>query len=168
MIKRILITEDHQHSREGLRDTLLREGYVVETAADSWQAIRKIKESAFDIAIIDLDLATLHGVIVTAWDLVRIFRACDPAISIIVLGAEAENSVRAEAKQLGVSEVLVKPINPTQLKGVVKTLTHSSEAPAMKAERHEGRERPAQSHRSEAGGNAGCVCRLGGRFMRAT
>ena len=119
--------DDDLHSREGLRDTLLSEGYRVESSADSWQAIRKIKECPFDIAIIDLDLPDVHGVAVTAWDLARIFRAYNPAISLIVVGAEEGKAVRAQVEQLKVSEFLVKPISPSQLKGIVRTLEPACE-----------------------------------------
>ncbi len=114
--------DDDIHSREGLRDTLLAEGYGVETSPDSWQAIRKIKEGRFDLAIIDLDLPTVHGVAVTAWDLARIFRAYNTDISIVVIGAEDGRAIRAQAQQLRISEFLMKPINPPQLKAIVRTL----------------------------------------------
>lgn len=122
MTKRILVVDDDIHSREGLRDTLLGEGYGVETSPDSWQAIRKIKEGRFDLAIIDFDLPTVHGVAVTAWDLARIFRAYNPEILIIVIGAEESKAIRAQAQQLRISEFLMKPINPPQLKAIVRTL----------------------------------------------
>jgi DNA-binding response OmpR family regulator len=125
--KRILVVDDDLHSREGLRDTLLSEGYRVDSSADSWQAIRKIKECPFDIAIIDLDLPDVHGVAVTGWDLVRIFRAYHPAISLIVIGAEDGKAMRAQAEQLRISEFLVKPISPSQLKGIVRTLEPACE-----------------------------------------
>jgi CheY-like chemotaxis protein len=99
----------------------------VETAADSWQAIKIIKEHPFDIAIVDLDLPPVHGVSVNGWDLARIFRAYHPAISIIVVSAEDRSAVKAEAERLGVSEFLEKPINPTQLKMIVRTLHALSE-----------------------------------------
>jgi DNA-binding response OmpR family regulator len=120
--KRILLVDDDLHSREGLRAALLGDGYVVETCADSWQAIRKIKESSFDVAILDLDLPNVHGVAVTAWDLIRIFRAYNPAIFIIVVGAEDARAVKAQAEQFKVAEFLLKPISPTRLKAVVRTL----------------------------------------------
>ena len=125
--KTILVVDDDLHSREGLRVSLQGEGYRVETAADSWQAIKIIKERPFDIAIVDLDLPPVHGVSVNGWDLARIFRAYHPAISIIVVSAEDRNAVRAEAERLKVSEFLEKPINPTQLKAIVRTLHALSE-----------------------------------------
>jgi DNA-binding response OmpR family regulator len=120
--KRILVVDDDRHSREGLRDSLLSEGYRVETAPDSWQAIRKIKEADYDVAIIDLDLPAVHGVVVTGWDLARIFPAYSPGISIIVISAEAEKANSIRAGQLGVSEFLEKPISPARLRAILRAL----------------------------------------------
>lgn len=114
--------DDDHHSREGLKDSLLGAGYYVETAADSWQAIKKMKEGRFEVAIIDLDLPTYHGIALSGWDLVRICRAFNPAIAIIVVSAEDGKEVKAQAEQLKVAELLEKPINPTQMKAIVRTL----------------------------------------------
>ena len=120
--KGILVVDDHRHSREGLRESLLGEGYQVEAAADGWQAIKKVKEGRFEVAIIDLDLPPVHGVDMSGWDLVRICRAFHPAITIIVVSAEAGQAVIAQAEELKVAKVLEKPIDPTQLKAIVRTL----------------------------------------------
>lgn len=120
--KRILVVDDHRHSREGLRESLLGEGYQVEAAADGWQAIKKVKEGQFEVAIIDLDLPPVHGVDMSGWDLIRICRAFHPGIIIIVVSAEAGQAVKVQADELKVAKVLEKPIDPTQLKAIVRTL----------------------------------------------
>lgn len=120
--KRILVVDDHRHSREGLRESLLGEGYQVEAAADGWQAIKKVKEGRFEVAIIDLDLPPVHGVDISGWDLIRICRAFHPGITIIVVSAEAGQGVKVQAEELKVAKVLEKPIDPTQLKAIVRTL----------------------------------------------
>lgn len=125
--KKILVVDDDHHSREGLRVSLLSAGYTVETAADSLQAIMKMKESPCGVAIVDLDLPPVHGVSMSGWDLVRIFRAFNPAVAIVVVGAEESREVRNQAARLKVSEFLEKPISPTQLKAIVSTLNTQSE-----------------------------------------
>lgn len=120
--KRILVVDDDRHSREGLQASLLGAGYCVETAADSWQAIKKLKEGYFEVAIIDLDLPPVHGVAMSGWDLVRISRAFNPTMAIILVSADDGEEVKSQAEQLKVSEVLEKPITPTQVKAIVRTL----------------------------------------------
>jgi DNA-binding response OmpR family regulator len=118
--QRILIVEDDTHSREGLKTSLLAEGYRVETSGDGLQAIKKIKEHRFDIAIVDINLPPVLDVAISGWDLVHIFRSFDPAISIILVSAEEDIHTRAE--QCGVACFLRKPIRVSQLKATLKTL----------------------------------------------
>jgi len=86
MGKRALVLVDGEfRDREGVGGSLRGEGYSVDTSADSWQAIQNMKQYPYDVAIIDLDLPPVRGVGATAWDLGRIFRAYNPAISIVFL-----------------------------------------------------------------------------------
>ncbi|HSB72781.1 MAG TPA: response regulator [Candidatus Methylomirabilis sp.] len=120
--KNILLVDAYPSSRQGLKDSLCGEGCSVETVGDSWQAIKKMKESHYAVAIIDLDLPPVHGVAMSGWDLVRIFRAFDPGITLILVGADASRDVRALAEKVKVSEFLEKPISPRQLKAIVKKI----------------------------------------------
>ena len=122
--KNILVVEDDVHSREGLRDSLRSEHFKVETAADGWEAFKRVKEARFDIAILDLDLPPVHGLTVSGWDLARICRAYNPAIILIIVSAEEEDAdiVRAEAEETRVSLFLQKPISPARLRDIVTAL----------------------------------------------
>lgn len=119
--KRILIVDDYVHSLEGLQWTLTSEGEV-ETAADGWQAIRKVKEGTFDLALIDLDLPPVFGLIVSGWDLVLIFRAFQPEMAIVVMGSDGSPEAKDRAEQLKVTQFLEKPIDLAELKSIIKTL----------------------------------------------
>lgn len=116
----ILVVDDDRPSREGLRDALVHGGYAVETAADTWQAIKKVRERPFEVAIIDLDLPPVHGVSLSGWDLVRIVRAYRPGTAIIVVSAEDDVALKARAQLLRVAEFLEKPISPTHVKALVR------------------------------------------------
>lgn len=118
--KRVLIVEDDLHSREGLRAALTSGGYCVETAGDGLQALQKIWEGLFEVAIIDVDLPPVYGVVMSGWDLVRVFRGYDPALAIIVVSAEDGPAARGQARQLKVTEFLEKPVSPAQLKALIK------------------------------------------------
>lgn len=122
MHKNILLVDAYPSSREGLKASLRDEDCSVETVGDSWQAIKKMKESHFAVAIIDLDLPPVHGVAMNGWDLVRIFRAFDPSITLILVGADANRDGREQAEQVKGSEFLEKPISPRQLKAIVKSI----------------------------------------------
>ncbi len=119
---KILVVDEDRNSREGLRQWLIGEGHRVETAADSWQAIRKVKESRFDIAVIDLDLPAVRGVALNGWDLVKIIRAYTPTIALIMLGSESRTLVSAELEAFKISEFIEKPVSLSHLKVCVRRL----------------------------------------------
>ena len=72
LARRILVVDDDHPSREGLRAALRREGHTVDTATDAWQAIVVLRAQSFDIAVVDLDLPSVHGVDLGGWDVVRL------------------------------------------------------------------------------------------------
>ncbi len=124
------------HSREGLRVSLVGGGYHVETAAGCWEAIKKIKDGGFRLAIVDANLPSAQGVAVTGWDLARILRAFNPLLAVVVVTAESSPEVKAQAERLGVSRLIEKPFNPRELRTLVQALC--AEATAL-AETQEGR-----------------------------
>lgn len=121
MDRHILIVEDDRHSREGLSRSLEAEGYTVQTAWDGVQAIQKIKASRFDAALIDLHLPGSLKFGLDGWDVVRIFRAFNPTSAILLVSAE--EVVRSQAEQSGVTGCLLKPIRLSRLKAILKGLT---------------------------------------------
>lgn len=126
MRKRILLVEDDQHSRNGLQTSLLADGHGVAAVSDGWQAFRQIKEGAFDLALVDLDLPPVMGVVVTGWDVARILRAYVPTIPIIVMTAQEDEGVQRLAKRFKVSAFMVKPIDPINVKAFVRGLDEES------------------------------------------
>lgn len=121
MKRTILLVDDYRHSREGLRDALVTVGWLVETAGDSWQAVGRIIDGGFDVAIIDLDLPPAHGVAMGGWDLVRICRVFHPETPIVVVsGDDGSPEAGVLAERLTVAKVLVKPIDVAELKVAVR------------------------------------------------
>jgi CheY-like chemotaxis protein len=122
--KRILLVEDDQHSRKGLQASLLADGHGVEAVSDGWQAFRCIKDGAFDIALVDLDLPPVMGVPVTGWDVARILRAYDPAIPIVVMTAQEDEGVQRLARRFKLSAFMVKPVDTAKIRAFIRTLGH--------------------------------------------
>ena len=131
MRKRILIVEDDQHSRNGLQTSLLAEGHGVEAVSDGWQGFRKIKEGIFDVAIVDLDLPPVLGVLVTGWDVVRILRAYFPEIPILMVSAQEDQNIQRLVKRFRVSAFFVKPIEPAAVKMFVRALDQETPKAAV-------------------------------------
>ena len=63
---RILVVEDDPRQRSLLKAVLERKGYVVETACDGLQAIRRIQENCCDLVVLDYNLPKLNGLAVAS------------------------------------------------------------------------------------------------------
>lgn len=59
--KRILLVDNQAHVLRVMKSTLNRGGYDVETATSAEMALTEIRESHFDIVVIDNGLETLNG-----------------------------------------------------------------------------------------------------------
>lgn len=123
---RILIVDPYGHSREGLSLALLGRLSQVDTASTSWEAIKKIKERPFDVAVVDAELPSTHGLAMTGWDVARILRAFNPALTIVVVTAEKGPDAQRQAERLGISRLLEKPISPRELRTFLQTLEPGS------------------------------------------
>jgi two-component system OmpR family response regulator/two-component system response regulator TctD len=119
---RLLVVDPYGTSREGLGAALRAGGFAVEAVESSSEAIRSINVGGFDLAIIDLDLPPAHGVAEDGWDLVRILRATAPGLPMILIAAECHPDTHAEALRLGAARLLEKPINPRELRSIVRAL----------------------------------------------
>jgi len=119
---RVLIVEEYVHSREGLSDSLRAAGVIVETAAECLDAIRKIKDGDFTVAIIDADLSASRDGELTGWDLARIFRALHPAAAVLLVTAEWRRELQAEADRLPECTLIEKPTNAIQLRVMLQRL----------------------------------------------
>jgi CheY-like chemotaxis protein len=119
---RILIVEGYDHSREGLTASLRAGGLIVETAAEYLEAIRRIKDGHFTVAIIDVDLRASRNGELTGWDLARIFRALHPGAAVVLVTADWRPELQAEADRLPECTLIEKPINPAQLRVMLRTL----------------------------------------------
>src|SRR5262245_19823960 len=119
-LRRILVVDDDRPSREGLSALLLSEGYAVDAAADAWQAMMHLRAHRFDVAVVDLDLPSVHGVDLGGWDVVRIARGYQPGIAAIVLSADEDPTTGREALALTVAGILRKPISLGELARLVE------------------------------------------------
>ena len=60
--ERILVVDDETAIVELLRDVLSAEGYAVDAASDAAGALRLIRESIYDAALLDFNLPDMDGV----------------------------------------------------------------------------------------------------------
>jgi DNA-binding NarL/FixJ family response regulator len=102
---RILLADDHQIIREGLRALLERSGrmQVVAEASDGRTAIEMIASHTPDVVVMDITMAGMNGI-----DATRQIMAQNPAVKVIGLSMHAEKRFVVEMLKAGASGYLLK------------------------------------------------------------
>lgn len=60
-VKRILIIDDSQNIRKILSHKFTRDGYIVDTASNGEEGLKKLLEENYSVAILDNDMPKLNG-----------------------------------------------------------------------------------------------------------
>jgi DNA-binding response OmpR family regulator len=113
---RALIVDDEETIRQYLRETLRRIGYLVTTAVSGEEALQLIRDKAFDVAIVDLNL----GGKTDGQNVLEALRWRWPATAVVILTAygSLESAIAAIAK--GVDSYLLKPVKPPEIRAAVQ------------------------------------------------
>jgi DNA-binding NtrC family response regulator len=113
--KFILVADDDEPSREGLKLLLVRWGYAAETAVDGAEALHHAVTKHPALIITDLHMPRMDGL-----ELLRTVQATLPDVpTIVVTGTHEGARTRTEAGHLAFG-YLRKPVDVTRLKGLVK------------------------------------------------
>ncbi len=112
---RILVIDDEEGMREGMRRVLERRGFSVRTARDGESALRLLEEAPADVALVDLKMPGIDGFKVTE----HITRRFSGRTVVVIVSALATVEAAVEVTQHGAFDFLVKPFTPEDLVQVV-------------------------------------------------
>ena len=118
----VLVIDDHQVVRDGLRASLEKDGYlVIGEAASRNEAIAQIAHKNPDVIVVDLNLPDGSGLEVVSWA-----RKVSDSIGIVVLTLNDEEEYLLASLQAGVSAFVLKsaPINE-----VIAAVAHAAATP---------------------------------------
>jgi putative two-component system response regulator len=114
----ILIVEDIDLLREGLREILVNEGFQVITARNGLEALDKISITIPNLILSDITMPVMDGY--QFYEAVR-ERSEMVTIPFIFLTARADPSDMMYARRSGIDDYLTKPINREELVTAVKS-----------------------------------------------
>ena len=101
---RILIADDHEALRRGLRSALLGAGWqVCGEAADGKEAVEKVAELKPDLVLLDLSMPVMSG-----HDAAREILRSAPGVKIVVFTMHESQQVRDALSKIGVHALAVK------------------------------------------------------------
>lgn len=110
MNHRILLVEDEEHLRETIKLNLELEGYHVTAVADGLDALNSIRESRFNLVVLDIMIPSINGLDVC--ERIRIEHRDTP---VLILSAKNTSDDRVKGLKIGANDYLTKPFNLEEL-----------------------------------------------------
>jgi len=120
---RTLVVDDEERIRFFLTETLERVGHIVTAVASGEEALHRLQDTAFDLAILDLKL----GGPVDGQRVLEAIRWRWPATVVIMLTAHGSLESAVDAIQEGVDGYLLKPVRPEEVRRAVEEALYRRE-----------------------------------------
>ena len=116
-MKKVLIVEDYEDTREFMKILLESYGYKVIEAADGIEAIDRVKQFHPDLILMDISLPVVDGL--TATRAIRAFDA-DSQVPIIAVTAFGKNYYK-KAIEAGCNDLIDKPVDFDSLEPILRS-----------------------------------------------
>lgn len=115
----LVIADDHAIVREGLKRIVssAEDLRVVGEAADGTEVMQRVRESDFDVLVLDLSMPGRSGM-----ELIKLVRAEKPRLRILVLSMHQELQYAVRAIKSGASGYLTKESAPAQLEQAIRKI----------------------------------------------
>ena len=124
----ILIVEDDPAIATGLALNLKIEGYLAEIVTDGETALRRAREAAPDLIVLDIGLPGMNGL-----EVLSALRAAGDHTPVIVLSARQEEFDKVAALRLGADDYVTKPFAVAELLARVVAVLRRATAAAPAA-----------------------------------
>ena len=108
--RQVLLVEDEEGAREGIRDALTLLGYAVEAVGSAEEALAVAAERSFDVLLSDLLLPGMHG-----GELAERLRQRWPALKVIIMSGYAQDEAIRRGVGEGAVRFLQKPFDLASL-----------------------------------------------------
>jgi DNA-binding NtrC family response regulator len=106
----ILVVDDEPMIADHLRLALNHEGYEVETAGSTVSAMLRLEEQEFSLALVDLMLPDGDGL-----HLLRLLKAKDPSLEVIIMTGHSSIAKAIEATKQGAFYFVAKPFDTDEM-----------------------------------------------------
>ncbi len=118
---RILIVDDDPAVRRLFEEVLSQDGYYLSTAGTGRHTLFALRNTVFDIVILDMSLPDVRGP-----ELLEQIRSESPWSKVLAISGFMEGTMRDTALAAGAAAVLAKPVSPRQLQDAVYRLLDAS------------------------------------------
>lgn len=123
MTRKLLLVDDSGLARRGMRSILESAGFDVIEANDGIVALEQYFLEKPDVVILDLVMKGMYGL-----DVLTKLREMDPAVRVIVVSADVQESSQRMVHDAGASGFLTKPVDRTRVLDLVQQVLEGRSA----------------------------------------
>jgi PAS domain S-box-containing protein len=133
---RILLAEDNPVNQRVALAMLRKLGCRVDVAANGREAVKALKNSSYDLVLMDCQMPVMDGFEATRTIREKEAESKSPAMPVIALTASAMQADRERCLRAGMSDFIAKPVQPKELAEVLaRWLAMSRNSPGEDEER---------------------------------
>jgi len=115
MNKKILIVDDEKIICEHLRKVLERESYEVRVCHSGFEALERLNEESFAVAVVDIKMPGMDGI-----ELLGKIKEKYPQTSVVIMTAHGSVETAVKAMKMGAMDYLSKPFEAEEIKLVIE------------------------------------------------
>ncbi len=128
MTPKALIVEDDEAVRNTLAKVLTSSGLQSSMTATGQEAVEKLRQEAFDVVLLDLNLDGMDG-----FEVIHTLRSAGNQIPVMIVSGRTEDVDMLYSLEIGADDYITKPFNPVTLAAKVKALIRRSQASTIAA-----------------------------------
>lgn len=130
---RVLLVEDDRLIAEGVRTGLRQEGHTVDWMRDGPGAEAALRNSKFDVVLLDLGLPGRDGI-----EVLRSMRRREDRTPVIVVTARDDVEDRVQGLDAGADDYIVKPFSLKEVAARIRSVSRRAAGRAEPAIEHNG------------------------------
>lgn len=112
---RILVVDDEENARIALTRLLSKEGFLVDSVANGFEALNYLRQQTVNIIVTDINMPEMDGI-----SFLRELNRNFPKMNVIMITAYGGVESYLEAMNLGAFEYINKPVKIDELKLILK------------------------------------------------
>lgn len=116
--RRILLVDDDESIVYSFQVILRDQGYEVDAATTGLQALEKAEEKDYHTVLLDIRLPDIQGI-----EVAKRLKEKDEDINVVIMTGYPDLGKSIDAIDIGVHEILMKPIEPNELIRVIRETT---------------------------------------------
>lgn len=120
-VMRVLLVEDDAIFGDGLRATLVQDGFAVDWVRDGEPAEATVNQTRYDAVLLDLNLPGRSG-----FEVIDTLRIASNDVPVLVISARDATGDRVRALDAGADDYMVKPVDADELCARLRALRRRS------------------------------------------